>query len=717
MKREEPAKSQHVTNGGVLERGHFSVAAEAAEHIMEVLSKLSPNPVRYVEQEYITNARDSMIASGKSPKDTTIVLPTSSSLIFKVRDYGTSMTHDVVVNTFLKYGATTKEGDDNQLGHFGIGAKAGFAYTDTFTVVCFLDGERRAYIAHRGDGFSFDLIDQSKTDEPNGVEIQIPVQAADLNKFYRNVLQTTYFWPERPQIQGIDLPKRFLAKPTVTIGNVSLFNNATDHGSGFYEPNISEWGVPRGLWFVIGGIPYKYNNDMEVQDAAFLNELNPGSYGDNGMWACYISVAATDLQVAFNREAIKDSKPNKERLAAIARDARATVEAHIKKTFAGCKSVHETADAYRLLKDVVKLPGQDVIEDGITFKVTVYGKKVRVAFDGIDSLNIHQYRMGQSRRGNSGLKLQTATIATMNSPMELSQLMYYIDADTTKIRERVLQQMQNNADKTGVPMLQQTLVLIHTPTLGVPNTELRDKVIKMFGFLPTSTLPEPNFKITDSGTVIKTERKARVKKPQGVITVAYVRSKERGWGKTTSLKQIDTNTMKFVYQVRKNEYSEDELNQISMVANVITESKMGLVLIADTTLSKIEDDDNFIPYKDYINDTRSYMKDYDGYLKKILRSKLSDKLPLETIKVLKTLEGSVASQEIINLVNTMVGNVPFCDAKEINDVIEKQNTKHIKDTIDLADKLLTKAPLIKYIRLPDTTAAKELVAYINEKME
>ena len=86
-------------------------------------------------------------------------------------------------NVFVLYGASTKRENNSQTGGFGIGAKSAWAYTDSFTVITFVDGIKRSYVAHVGANKNgrVDLISEEKTNEPNGTLISILVRDRDIS--------------------------------------------------------------------------------------------------------------------------------------------------------------------------------------------------------------------------------------------------------------------------------------------------------------------------------------------------------------------------------------------------------------------------------------------------------------------------------------------------------------------------------------------------------
>jgi DNA topoisomerase VI subunit B len=146
--------------------------------IMKIMrSKLYSNPIKVLIQEYLCNARDANREAG-CDKPIEIFLPTKLSQSFEVRDYGIGISPSRMENVFIKYGESTKRQDNKQTGGFGIGAKSGWSYSDSFSVTTITqEGEQRvkrfysAIIDETEQGSLVKIGDDQVVDEPTGTRI------------------------------------------------------------------------------------------------------------------------------------------------------------------------------------------------------------------------------------------------------------------------------------------------------------------------------------------------------------------------------------------------------------------------------------------------------------------------------------------------------------------------------------------------------------------
>lgn len=196
------------------------------------------NKIRAVIREYRNNAWDAHIETVQE-RAVELHLPTHEELWFEVKDYGTGLSPDDVINLFSTYGASDKRGDDaiNQIGGFGLGSKSGFAYADQFTVSTRWNGTEYQYICYK-DAKSLpivQLVEQRETTEPNGLTVRIGVRGSDISAFNTNYYEIRK-WCDRSDLLNTDfkLPEpinktfagdnwyftRDVNGPSVLLGNV-----------------------------------------------------------------------------------------------------------------------------------------------------------------------------------------------------------------------------------------------------------------------------------------------------------------------------------------------------------------------------------------------------------------------------------------------------------------------------------------------------------------
>ncbi len=178
-------RNVRMSGGFENEAVDFSIDAEDFGFISGILSdRLYSNKILAVVREYLCNAVDSNNENG-SASNVLISPPSSLSPVFKVRDFGAGLSFDDVTKVYIKFGKSTKRGSNDSVGTFGLGAKSAFSYTDSFSIVSFYEGKRYLYTAQKNREGKLQLIPvcESPSAEPSGIEISIPVQDHDIQRF------------------------------------------------------------------------------------------------------------------------------------------------------------------------------------------------------------------------------------------------------------------------------------------------------------------------------------------------------------------------------------------------------------------------------------------------------------------------------------------------------------------------------------------------------
>lgn len=204
---------------------------------------------------------NSVIEAGKDPsKCVTITLPNDYEPYLKIRDEGLGLSEADFRRIFRKYGASTKRDSNETIGCLGIGSKSAFSYSDTYTVTAIKQGIKRVFIASVArdsvakDGVgNLNRVLEIDTEEPNGVEISIPVKSSDFNDFYNKVCDFLSFIPvdQRPIVRGIN---QSLVTIPVRDGEYKGAN-WTLTGNGY-------------SYAIMGGVPY----NLDVRSMDLLTE-------------------------------------------------------------------------------------------------------------------------------------------------------------------------------------------------------------------------------------------------------------------------------------------------------------------------------------------------------------------------------------------------------------------------------------------------------------
>jgi hypothetical protein len=215
----------------------FKIAATGGA--FDILSSgLYNDKIRAVIREVSCNAWDAQIAAGKGDIPFEVHLPTNWEPYFSVKDNGTGLKFvsggcetchgtgvevsgacsacngtgdfDSLMQLYCTYFSSDKDQSNALIGGFGLGSKSPFAYTNKrlpdgsfqsggFDVTNRYNGKKYFYSALVKLGIpSVVLMQVIDTDEPNGVEVQFPVDIKDIWEFENKAALVFEFFEPKP---------------------------------------------------------------------------------------------------------------------------------------------------------------------------------------------------------------------------------------------------------------------------------------------------------------------------------------------------------------------------------------------------------------------------------------------------------------------------------------------------------------------------------------
>lgn len=214
-------------------------------------SGLYSNKIKAIVRELSCNAIDSHVAANKSDIPFEVHLPSMLEPWFSIRDFGTGLNHDDVINVYTTYFESTKTSSNDFIGALGLGSKSPFSYTDNFSVTAIKNNKKRIYSAFINEQGvpSIALMEEIDSNEDNGIEVKLSV--TDKSDFYlfQSEASEVYSWfklkpriygtyqekvrryTEQNIIPGIHLVER-MAHSVAVMGNISYpinLNNADQH--------------------------------------------------------------------------------------------------------------------------------------------------------------------------------------------------------------------------------------------------------------------------------------------------------------------------------------------------------------------------------------------------------------------------------------------------------------------------------------------------------
>ena len=246
------------------------------------------------------------------------------------------MSEDDVRNIFCSYGSSTKNTSNKYVGLLGIGAKSPFAYTNSFQIISFFNGEKlifNAYIDETEMG-KLALLHKEPSNEETGIEISIPVKNGDIPTF---ICKCQYLF-------------RFLDIHPNVVGNTSYVHEINEYamkgdGWGFIEQNKTN-NVGYNIEFpiiIMGGCPYSVDsNKMELSNQIHRNILNQ---------KLILFAPIGSIEIAASREEVKYTTKTvnfiKSRLEIVEIEAKRIID----EKFNSANSLYEAYKLYGEYKD------------------------------------------------------------------------------------------------------------------------------------------------------------------------------------------------------------------------------------------------------------------------------------------------------------------------------------------------------------------------------
>lgn len=221
----------------------FELSLEDSVHILGILrDRLYSDKVLAVVREYASNAWDAHQEAGKADVPILVMAPTSVESTFRVRDYGLGMSPETINLVYTRYGRSTKRNSDTVVGALGLGAKCGFAYTDSFAITTWHEGTVYFYSAYldESDAGRVTLLKSEPCDpEETGTEIKVPVHAKDAAYFTLTCREILSYMSPTP-----------VGNVNVTPQRINLMN------SDGYGGTLANDNGASGFTLVMGCVPY-----------------------------------------------------------------------------------------------------------------------------------------------------------------------------------------------------------------------------------------------------------------------------------------------------------------------------------------------------------------------------------------------------------------------------------------------------------------------------
>lgn len=224
-----------------------------------------------VIRELMCNALDAHVSADQTERKIQLYLPNENAPFFKIRDYGTGLSDSGMRNVFGAFFNSSKRGDNDQIGCFGLGSKSPFSVTDMYIATSYYNGMKSVYSCFLEDGKpKIALMHEEATEEPAGLEVNFPVTEWDAWSNFRNAAIRVLrpFKPEHYEVHG----------QRITVQDLQPIQ----HGEGWFLYQYNRWGSgnthTHGLIVRMGCVDYPLEAEQIRQKLPthchFIADLN-----------------------------------------------------------------------------------------------------------------------------------------------------------------------------------------------------------------------------------------------------------------------------------------------------------------------------------------------------------------------------------------------------------------------------------------------------------
>lgn len=236
MQMHQPSQNTLEVSGG---QGTTRFGMDVNAHMFRILSDgLYSDKIGAVLREIACNAYDAHVMVGKQSLPIEVRLPGELSPTFYVKDWGPGLSEDQVRELYSTYGRSTKQGDENTTGGFGLGSKSPFAYTDQFTITSAYQGVMRTFIAHKDEEeprITLMSTEAAPEDWQNGVMVSLVIRPEDFQTFRDRAVALFRWFEVRPSlVAGMDVEMLIQDNDAdgIVVGDYRLFPSRNGKANG-----------------------------------------------------------------------------------------------------------------------------------------------------------------------------------------------------------------------------------------------------------------------------------------------------------------------------------------------------------------------------------------------------------------------------------------------------------------------------------------------------
>ena len=251
-------KTNKVQFNGSFETISVGIDQKNISHFFRMIANLYQDPTMAVLREVGANCVDATIEAGTQDLGWELHLPSRLDGNVRFVDNGVGISHDQMVRIYSIIGASSKRGNNDLIGGFGVGKWSLCSLVNNFQAVSRFNGTKSQYfISLQSNGLpDIRLIKSEPTSERNGFEVKFLCPDRHVAQFNEKVDRAYRFFSIKPKVFCDGVEKKINFTPQSVTFDGGTHNFSIYEGSG--SPVI-----------VMGGVGYRLPVETLLENKKF----------------------------------------------------------------------------------------------------------------------------------------------------------------------------------------------------------------------------------------------------------------------------------------------------------------------------------------------------------------------------------------------------------------------------------------------------------------
>ena len=251
-------KTNKVQFEGNFETISVGIDQKNIAHFFRMIANLYQDPTMAVLREVGANCVDATIEAGTEKLGWELHLPSRMDGNVRFVDNGVGISHDQMIRIYSIIGASSKRGNNDLIGGFGVGKWSLCSLVNNFQAVSRFNGTKSQYfISLQSSGLpDIRLIKSEATTERNGFEVKFLCPDRKVSDFNEKVEKAYRFFAIKPRVfrdgKSVSL--------TYNFGNV-IFDGGIN--------NFSIYNGANSPVVVMGGVGYRLPSETILENKKF----------------------------------------------------------------------------------------------------------------------------------------------------------------------------------------------------------------------------------------------------------------------------------------------------------------------------------------------------------------------------------------------------------------------------------------------------------------